>query len=327
MFSMHQVVSFVLLALLSVAYSTAMRRVERLRRAVTKDWLPDMNGAWIFASILLLPPVLLAAALCVFYAAEWRSRTAVDDGRPWKYLYSAAGAIVSALTASAVFSDFGPIIGTLLALVTFTTVNISLISLAIILSREFFKLKMLRNPLAHTVELATHLIGVALGATMAWHQPIAVLVLPILIAVHLASAHDAVADTGSYDPATRLWSEEAWQFRAEELIHTKMMVTVMVFGGGDTTSKAVLADVARPWLLPSAILGNYGAQIVSISATGSAAVGQMAMDNVARALEQSGADYFLGGRTARNEDASEMVAHALADLMAARDRAEFTNPW
>lgn len=320
MFSVHHFESLLLLALLSVTYSEAIRRRERLRRAVTKDWMPDMNGAWSFAAVLLLPPALIMVAMCVFYAAEWPSRKAVDEGRPWKYLYSLGGSIAAAVAASAVFSDFGPIYGTLLALATFSTVNISLISLAIIVSRQYYKLKMLRNPLAHTVELATHLIGVALGVTMAWHQPLAVLVLPVLFAVHLASTRGAIDDSNAFNPETGLWTETDWTFHASEMIAEGEYVTVAVVDSAGK-DKGLVADVIRPCLTEGSVLGQYGsAYVVAAAIAGSEDFGHLTAARMRNALDRCGSGYSVGVRVSHSEGVSEMLTYALSDLMSERDQ-------
>jgi len=320
MLAMHYVVSLLLLAGLSVAYSNATRGLERLRRAVAVDRIPNMLGAWTFASILLLPPPLIAVALCVFYAAEWPSRKAVGKGRPVKYLYSLAANIVAAVAASAVFHDFVPILGAVLALVVFTTINISLISIAIIVSRKFYKLKMLRNPRAHTVELATHMIGAALGVAMAWHQPLAVLVLPVLFAAHLVSAHGAVEDSNAFNPETGLWAETDWKFRTSEMIAEGEYVTLIIVDPAGS-EKRLVADVVRPCLTEGSLLGEYGDRHVAAAAiAGSIDFGHLAAGRVRNALGRCGTGYTIGVRIAHSEDVSEMLTHALSDLMHERDQ-------
>lgn len=319
---MHPFVSLLLLTSLSVTYSHASRRLERLRRAVTLNTAPDFLGAWTFAAVILLPPALIVVALGVFYLADWPSRRAAPTPHPWRHAYGWASASAAAVVSSTVLGRLGFGIGVPLALAAFTLVNIGLISLAMIVRHQgAAAAAMFRRPRSHLLELATQLTGVTLGAAMHWHLAACVIVLPILLATHYRGSLDAVEETAAYDPVMRLWNEAGWAFQASELISSGEMVTVFVIDGG--ASKAVVADVMRPCLTRSAVLGHYSkTQLVAICETGYAESAQVIVRRVAASLERGGADLPMGCRTARCEDLSEMLTHALSDLMAARDRAE-----
>lgn len=323
MLAIHSVVNLLLLAGLSVAYNHAARRVERLRRAVTENRVPNMLGVWIFASIMLLPTLLVPVALGIFYAADWPNRSAARRAHPWRYVYSWAASTVAALAAVAALHQFGMVPGTALALVIFTAVNIGLISLAMVIRHQTsVAIEMLSQRRSHMLEVATQLTGVVLGAGMQWHPAAAVTAVPILIATHYRALRISVRETQAYDPEARLWSEDAWAFRASELVATGKVVTVMIIDPG-TSDRAVLADVIRPCLTGGSVLGRYGkAGIASASRTSALIVGQATVQAAAAALARSGARAHLGGRTAAGEDLTEMLTHALSDLMTARDRAQ-----
>lgn len=326
MLAMHHVVSLVLLTALSVTYATASRGLERLRRAVTQNHAPDFLGAWTFAAVILLPAPLIVLAMGVFYAADWRSRRAATKPRPWRHVYDWATCSLAAVAASVVLGRLPLLLGVPLALLTFTLINISLISLAIIASGQLSHLKMLSNPRSHMLELATQVTGVILGALMVWHQAFAVIAFPLLLTLQVSTTRRAVTDTGAYDPATNLWAEDAWMFRATELISLGQIVTLMAIDS-HTASQAVLADVVRPCLDTDAMAGRYGdSQIVTISTTGALIVGSVTARRVAAALTRSGSGFAVGSRTSCGEDVSEMLTHALSDLMAARYRAGITSP-
>jgi hypothetical protein len=92
-----------LLASLSIAYSLLMCTWELVRRAM---WQTRRGGhyrnflaTWCFTAAVVLPPLLAAAVIIVSTAAEWPIRRRSDQAILYRYIYSSAGAVLTACAA------------------------------------------------------------------------------------------------------------------------------------------------------------------------------------------------------------------------------------
>src|SRR5215218_2704296 len=210
-------VSFLLLAGTSVAYPTAVRRLERLRRALADGNVPTLVSVWMAAAIVLLPPHFVAAVVVIAYTAEWPSRRIVKRGRPWRYLYSCISAVGSCLVATTVFHATGSHLAYApLALLVFSALDVGTTAVALLLSGEAHVLKMFANPKAHAVEFAWQGLGAAFAFLIAWHPALGIAVLPALLLVHRWSLRETVKVEKAFDAETGLWAEKAWRVQAQQ---------------------------------------------------------------------------------------------------------------
>jgi hypothetical protein len=95
-----------------------------------------------------------------------------------------------------------------IGILAFMAVNLGLVAAAILISRQFDALSMLRNPRTYFVVLATQLLGAGVGTAMQWHVALGPCGLPAIFAVHAAALRGTVADTRAC--VDLVWREDAW---------------------------------------------------------------------------------------------------------------------
>jgi hypothetical protein len=321
---------FLLLALTSVTYSVAVRRLERLRRALTEGKMANLSSIWTFAATMLLPPLLIAAVVAVTYAAGWPSRRLVNGGRPFRYLYSCAASGTACLAAAAVLHRFDVgVVATALALLTFSALDIGLIAAALVIARQFHVLKMFANVKAHAVELATQLLGVALAGLMSWHVALGVLVVPALLLVHCWSLRETVKDEDAYDEVAGLWSETAWRVQAQQKLHdARGHVALMIIDPDKPGLEYAILEAIRSGLSPSDLLGRYGTrQIVLLIPVGRPAAGQFMSTGFRADLAAAAVPAALGCATTADAELEGLLIEAMSDLMGRRAAAGVHRRW
>jgi hypothetical protein len=259
--------SFLLLAGTSVAYPTAVRRLERLRRALADGNVPTLVSVWMAAAIVLLPPQLVAAVVVIAYAAEWPSRRIVKRGRPWRYLYSCVSAVGSCLAATAVFHAAGggfPWIP--LALLVFSALDIGTTAVALLLSGEAHVLKMFANPKAHAVEFAWQGLGAAFAFLITWHPALAIAVLPALLFVQRWALRETVKAEDAFDAETGLWSEKAWRVQAHQKLHDlRGHIALLIIDPEQAGQERQIIESIQSGLGPSDLLGRYGTRQIVVA--------------------------------------------------------------
>jgi hypothetical protein len=320
---------FLLLALISVTYSMSIRRLERLRRALTDGKLGNLSSIWTFAATMLLPPMLIAASVVIVYVAEWPSRRMVDSGRPFRYVYSCAASATACLAAASVLHQVSGMAGTGLALLTFSALDIGLIASALIIARQYQVLRMFTNAKAHAVELSTQLLGVVLAGLMSWHAALGVLVVPALLLVHFWSLRETVKDEDAFDPVTGLWSETAWRVQAQQKLHdARGHVAVMIIDPDHPGLECRILQAIESGLTPSDLLGRYGTrQIVLLIPVGRPEAGRFMSTGFRTDLAAAAVPAALGCATTADAELEGLLIEAMSDLMGRRAAAGVHRRW
>lgn len=323
------VVPFLLLAMISVTYSTAIRRLERLRRALTEGKVPTLLSSWTFAAALILPPMLVVALVSIAYAAEWPSRRIVRGGRPLRYVYSGIAAIGSCLAASAALNAVDGPGGLALALLSFSAVDIASTAAVLLLARQAHVLRMFANPKAHGAELATQCLGVALAGLITWHVALGVLVVPAVLLVHRWSLRETVKAEEAFDEHTGLWSEKAWRIQAQQKLYdTGGHVALIIIDPDEPGADHRILQVIGSGLSPSDLLGRYGTrQIVLLIPVGRPEAGPFLCTGFRTDLGRAGVQAALGCATTADAELEGLLIAAMSDLMAKRAAAGVHRSW
>lgn len=311
------VLSFVLLTILSVSYSSALRRVERLRRAVALDHVPDMAGVWTFAGVLLLPVPLIVLLVIAVNLGEWPSRRVVGNGRPWKYVYSTAATATACVITAGVVRILPGAIALFLGVICFATLNMSFVAAAICASGKRHVLRMLANPRLHAVELSTQALGAGLGVAMHWHLPAAAFILPVILGLHVRAARDEVdEEKASFDPDTGLWRQDLWELQASDLAGQGKHVAVILVEVPATADWVKSAVAVRRCLRSKAVMGSHGEAIAVLTSAGIADGGELVAANIRAELAGDGLTPVVGSATSASLALPDLLAQATGKLRA-----------
>jgi hypothetical protein len=321
---------FALLTTLSLAYSTSLRRIERLRRAVTLDRIPDMTGVWTFAGAVVLPMPLVALLVFVAAAGEWPARKVHESGRLGKYIVSTAGLAGAYLAGTAVMRVAPGLGGVALAVPTMCLLNVAFVAAVVYASGKRHVLRMFLDARTHAVEVGTQSLGAVVGVAMLhWHPSVAPAALVMLYVLHLASARHAVEVTESFDPATGLWSELAWRVQAQQRLHdARGHLALLIIDPDQAGGEREILQTIESGLDPADLLGRYGTrQLVVLIAVGRPEAGRFLSTGFRADLAASGIQAALGCATTDDSDLEGLLIEAMSDLMSRRAAAGVNRSW
>jgi hypothetical protein len=324
-----EVISFVVLTSISVAYSISVRRLERLRRALSAGQVPTLLSVWAFAASLILPPLLIAALVSISYVGEWPSRKIVGGGRPLRYIYSCASTIGASLVAAFVAESVDSVGGAVLALLSFSAVDISSTIVALLLAGQTHVIRMFASPKAHAVEFSTLFLGAALSQLLAWHAALGVLVVPLLLLVHRWALRETVKVEQAYDEETGLWSETAWRIQAQQRLYDAHgHVALIIIDPDGSGSDRQILDAIGSGLNSADLVGRYGSrQIVVLIPVGRREAGLFLSTGFRADLSRAGVNAPLGCATTADAELEGLLIEAMSDLMARRAAAGVDHAW
>ncbi len=327
--SATQLESFLLLTLVSLSYSTSLRRIERLRRAVTLDRVPDMLGVWTFAGAVLLPPPLIAALVIAVNLGEWPSRKAVGNGRPLRYAVSTGGTATWCIAASMVLHARPGFTGICLGIITFCALSAGFVAVLMYASGHRGALRMMCNSKVHAVEVGTQALGAGAALLMQWQPTVVVLALPCLYGAHLAALRHAVKQTSSFDPTSGLWSEDAWAIQARDCIDGATGCVLLVLVDPDLPGcEPQIGTMLAETFGSGDAVGRYGTrQVVMVSRVDLACVGSILAGDTRAALREAGIVCQVGATVSAGEDLDALLLRAGQDLMKRRESAGVSLAW
>jgi diguanylate cyclase (GGDEF)-like protein len=214
-------VPFVILIGCSVGYIEASLPIERIREHSSNPPHIDLNSVWMFAAVLLLPPVLAAAVISTSYTYRWvRVRRHIVH----RQVFSTAATIIAGLfavllvrtlTPGASFADAPrdwQLLGTVvLAGAIFLIVNTLLIAGAIATTTDNPRVRTLFGSAGdYALEMAT----IALGVLLAWalaDWPVAMaLIVGITLVLHRNVLIRQLREKAKTDSKTGLLNASAW---------------------------------------------------------------------------------------------------------------------
>jgi hypothetical protein len=308
--------SLVLLAVMSVAYSWCFSGMERLRLSMAQRHVSSMLGVFTFAAVVRLPPLFLPILVGVVYTSAWP--TFRRSGAPLhRHAYNAVSVLAACLTAKAAMTASPVVFAIPIGILVFMAVNLGLVVAAILISRQFGALSMLRNPRTYLVVLATQLLGAGVGTAMQWHVALGLCGAPAILAVHAAALRGTMADTRAC--VELVWREDAWLVIADEVMRAHRWFSVLIVEpdvGGDRES---VAAVLREAAGPNDKIGLYGAdQLVVLLADTPAAGGRMVARRLTEALHEVGAPAAIGSADSKAGTLHEVLVQASGDVVIRR---------
>jgi hypothetical protein len=237
----------VLLALMSVAYSWCFSSMERLRLSVAQRHVSSMLGVFTFAAVVGLPAVFLPILVGVAYIAAWP--TFRRSGAPsHRHAYNAGSVLVSCLAAKAAMGVSPAALAVPVGILVFMVLNLGLVVAAILVSRQFGALAMLRNPRTYLIVLATQWLGAGVGTAMQWHVALGLCGLPAIFAVHVAAVRGTVADTRAC--IDLVWRQDAWLVIADEVMRAHRWFSVLIVEPDRAADREAVAAGAAPSCWP-----------------------------------------------------------------------------
>jgi hypothetical protein len=235
-----------LLTTLSIAYSAVTCRAERARRAILVGTEParyqNLLGVWGLASAVLLPMQLAWAVAVVAAISEWPSRNVNSRARPYRYIYSSAGAILAGVAAHLVARPLPVPLAGIASAPVYMVTGIASVVLVQLAARQRAGLASLLRPATHRVEATTLLIAIAETQLAAVHFGMLIwLSLPAAIGLQqliIRNTLRRVAKQARIEPM----SEEAWSIAATEIVSALPAVSIMRIGSAEP---AVVAAVTQ----------------------------------------------------------------------------------
>jgi hypothetical protein len=321
---------FALLSVLSVAYSTSLRRVERLRRAVSLDRLPDMMGVWTFAGVAVLPLPLVAIMAVIASVGEWPSRKIHQGGRPAKYIVSTCVLALVCVAAAQVRDSVPNPVGLALAVPTFCLLNPVLVAALHCVEGKPHLLRKFLDPYTHLVEVTTQALGAGVGLAMLyWHPLLAAGALVLLYGLHLASLRHVVEAEDAFDAETGLWSEIAWRVQAQQRLYDlRGHVALLLIDPDQAGQELRIIRAIESGLGTSDLLGRYGTrQLVVLISVGRPEAGPFLSAGFRTDLAASGVHAALGCATTADSELEGLLIEAMSDLMGRRAAAGVNRSW
>jgi hypothetical protein len=337
---------FVLLTLLSVSYSTAVRRIERLRRGLTEGRVANVLDVWTMAGALLLPLPLVVALAVTVYAAEWPTRRIVAGGRPFRYVVSTLVLTLAAVAGSATDHALGgSALAIVAAMVSCALVNDALLAPIIWIAGDRAVIPRLFSLRNHAIDTVAKVFGVLLALATAWHAPAVLLAIPFIYAAHRFALLESIRATAAFDAKTGMWSINGWRVRAAELVADapSYVVLILVQLYGSVSEAAVppaLASLFGLTALPAPpsrrlretirgrhadgtprvtaaqhALGHYeGQRVALVVEVDLQSAGTLLVRDVRSRLRRAGLACSIGSAVALGCDLDTLLAQAESDL-------------
>ena len=312
----YGIACFVLLALMSVAYSGCFSGMERLRLSVSHRHVSSMLGVFTFAGVVRVPAALIPVLVAVVYLSAWPTFRRAGS-LPHRHAYNAVSVAIACLLARAVWVTVPGFLALPAAIFAFMVVNLGLVVAAIVAARQFAALAMLKNPRIHLVVLATQLLGAAVGTAMQWHVALGLLGLPVMLAVHAAAVRGTVSDTRAC--VDRVWREDAWLVIADELMRAHRWFSILLVEPDRASDCESAAALLREIAGPGDRIGYYGRdQLVMLLADTPAAGARMAARRITGDLRAARIPAAIGSADSRSGSLHEVLVQASGDVVIRR---------
>lgn len=226
--SVASVLPALVLVAVGVVHTEIALGVERIRRRVSDGNYVDLTSVWTFAGAVLLPgPHAAVVAVLIsghLWARAWRPRTPL-----FRHAFTTSTIALSCLAAAAVMESVtgGPLtvtqghgepqlVGLVLAILVYTTVNSCLVAGAIAVSSPRFEpSKVFASWEENVLEIATLCLGALAAVAVVIHPLMVVYILPPLLVLHRAVLVRHLEQAASTDGKTGLLNAAAWHTQAE----------------------------------------------------------------------------------------------------------------
>jgi diguanylate cyclase (GGDEF)-like protein len=220
-------VDFVVLATLGLAFEECTRHIERMRTKIRVERHEDMNAVWTFAAALVLPPVLTLLLVVVIQFHAWHRHLKVV-AKPYRAVFTTSTIWLACLavivTARAVgvdslgsgVRDFGIVV---VGGAAYAVTNIGLVYLAICMASRPGPRPpvgtMWQGSLQH---IATLGLGGLAALALTFNPWLITLVLPAMVMVQRIALFKQLEIAATTDPKTGLLNATAWHQLANATI-------------------------------------------------------------------------------------------------------------
>jgi hypothetical protein len=230
-----------------MGYSGLTYRWERARRALLDEaqpaLCPNLLATWGFAAALILPLPLACLVIAVAGVAEWPARKIVGTAKLHRYVYSTAGAMLSAAAVRLCLRLTLPYHAQfVVAMFVYLGVGAVTVALAMLsvgegtVARRFSDLK------TYYLEFTTMLIAIGEVALLHSGLPtLAWLSLPATIALQRQAVRADLR--AAEEPGMRPMNQDAWLLIAREVIAACPVGAVMRVDTADPAAVNYLARV------------------------------------------------------------------------------------
>jgi diguanylate cyclase (GGDEF)-like protein len=215
------------LCVLAVLQAEASRKIEKARRLITSAIHGNMTSVWVFAGVIVLPPVLAGALVIVIYAHLWLRIWRKLGTRPaHRVLFSTAIIMLSAYIAAGVLTAGRMLLHAngwpeattttvivLIAAVVFLVVNYLLAATAAVMHGRAAHLMV--TWAEHALEVATLCLGALAALALTQAPYLVVLVMPPLLVLHRAVLVRQLEELAITDQKTGLLNATAWHEAAK----------------------------------------------------------------------------------------------------------------
>jgi len=238
----------VALGTLSIAYSTFTCSAERVRRTLHQGSeaarYSNLLAIWGFAAAVLLPLQLMWIVAVAGAIAEWPARRVAGRARPYRHVYSTAGAVLAATAAHAVStSSTDRWLGIALAVLVYIAVGALLIAAAMLAAGERSTARAFLQPSPYRVEICCLAIAVGVVALvdtklgmLAW------LSLPAAIGLQRTITRSRLRGVVD-DAQVRPMTEDAWFIAATEVVAALPVVAIIRITTADPAAVSAVAQM------------------------------------------------------------------------------------
>lgn len=220
---------FAILLVTGVAQAEWSRGTEKIRRYFAGVPHVNMTSVWIYGGALVLPPLLAALLATAIYAHLWVRVWRPIKNRPaYRVLFSGATMVLGCLVVGPMLRVVGVgntlvdgqhgtrgLVGVVVAIIAFTTVNSLLIMVGLKLHRpERAFLPLVGSWADNALELATLCLGGATAALLVSYPTVTPLMLLPVVVLHRSVLVSQLEEMVTQDSKTGLLTDAEWTSRA-----------------------------------------------------------------------------------------------------------------
>lgn len=238
----------IVLGSLSIAYSAFTCGAERVRRALHQGaeaiQYRNLLAIWGFSAAILLPIQLAWLVAVTGAVAEWPARKVAGRARPYRHVYSTAGAVLAAtVTHAVVSSESLGWLGIAVAVPVYTVIGVVVVAAAMLAVGERAAARGLLRLGPYQAEV--YCLAVAIGVVALVDSQLGMLVwlsLPAAIGLQRLITRNRLRDLTD-NAQVQPMSEEAWFIAATEVVAALPVVSIIRISTADPVAVSAVAQL------------------------------------------------------------------------------------
>jgi hypothetical protein len=236
------------LVTLSIAYSTFTCGAERVRRTLHQGaeavQYRNLLAIWGFSAAVLLPVQLAWLVAVAGAVAEWPARKVAGRARPYRHVYSTAGAVLATIVAHlTVSSALSPWLGIAVAVPVYSAVGTVAVGAAMLATGERSAARGFLHPGPYRAEVGC--LAIAVGIVLLVDVRLGMLVwlsLPAAIGLQRIVTRSRLQHVVE-DAQLRPMAEEAWFIAATEVVAALPVVSIIRITTTDPIAVSAVAQM------------------------------------------------------------------------------------